>query len=274
MPRMQRREFLRLSIGACAIPLARAQGAQSAVEKPPFPYVDGLSFLSGAPADVAASGLTAFIADVSSVERLKTDDGSVKYFRSFEACARSLTAARKSLAAGTLPGAFLATSGSQIDAAWQKHRDGRFLSVPGLRTDRRPAVEARPVPRARAARAADHPSQRQRVGRRRDRKDVDRPDENRSRGARAVECARHHSGSFARLGSDVARRPQGQQEARGRVARRGACPREQRTVHTRRCHQRGGELRRRHGRVHDEFLAYDRPDADWRTRTSVRSSTS
>ena len=131
MPRMERREFLRLSISACAIPLARAQGAQSAVEKPPFPYVDGLSFLSGAPADVAASGLTAFIADVSSVERLKTDDGSVKYFRSFEACARSLTAARKSLAAGTLPGAFLATSGSQIDAAWQKHGTAVFFQFQG-----------------------------------------------------------------------------------------------------------------------------------------------
>ena len=94
---------------------------QASREKTPFPYVDGLSFL-GPPADIAASGLSALICDVSAAERLKTDDGSIKYFRSFEACARSLTSMRRQLNGGQVPGVFLATKGSEIREA---HRTGR-----------------------------------------------------------------------------------------------------------------------------------------------------
>jgi membrane dipeptidase len=126
-----RRQFLQLSTAACVTPFVRVELPQATLERPPFPYVDGLSFLSGTPADLAASGLTAFIADVSSVERLKTDDGSVKYFRSFEACARSLTAARRTLTSGSLPGAFLATRGGQIDEAWKKNATAVFFQFQG-----------------------------------------------------------------------------------------------------------------------------------------------
>jgi membrane dipeptidase len=94
---------------------------QASGEKTPFPYVDGLSFL-GPPADIAASGLSALICDVSAAERLKTDDGSIKYFRSFDACARSLTSMRRQLNSGQVPGVFLATKGSEIPEA---HRNGR-----------------------------------------------------------------------------------------------------------------------------------------------------
>ena len=109
----------------------RAQTATGAAARTPFPYVDGLSFLGATPAELASSGLTAFIADVSAVERLKTDDGSVKYFRSFEACARSITAARKTLTTGALRGAFLATKGSQIDEAWKRKETAVFLQFQG-----------------------------------------------------------------------------------------------------------------------------------------------
>ncbi len=63
-------------MAAWAIPLARPYMAQTVVERPPFPYVDGLSFLYSPAADFAASGLTAFICDVSSAERLKTDEAA------------------------------------------------------------------------------------------------------------------------------------------------------------------------------------------------------
>ena len=124
-----RREFLRLSTAACVLPLTRAE--PHAVERPPFPYVDGLSFLNSPAADFAASGLTAFICDVSSGERLKTDDGSLKFFRSFDACTRSLTAARRLLAGGSVPRAFLATRGTQIDEAWKKNGTAVFFQFQG-----------------------------------------------------------------------------------------------------------------------------------------------
>ena len=119
-----RRSFLRYTVatslagGIAGFSRAAAQTARAA---PPFPYVDGLSFMSP-PEDIAASGLSAFIADVSSAERVPTTDGSLKFFRSFEACARSITAQRRQLNSGQIPTAFLATRGSEIRNA---HRDGR-----------------------------------------------------------------------------------------------------------------------------------------------------
>ena len=99
-------------------------------EKPPFPYVDGLTFM-GPPEDLAASGLSAFISDVSSVERVPTTDGSVKFFRSFEACARSMTAMRRQLNSGQIKGAFLATRGSEIKRAHQDGRTAVFFQFQG-----------------------------------------------------------------------------------------------------------------------------------------------
>lgn len=129
-----RREFLQRAATAAVVapfagPLDRLaplalHPAPQATPRPatPFPYVDGLTFLG--PADeIAASGLSAFILDVSAVERLNTTDGSIRYFRSFEACARSITQARRMLAARKeIPTAFLATRGSEIREA---HRTGR-----------------------------------------------------------------------------------------------------------------------------------------------------
>src|SRR5690349_3867911 len=103
---------------------------QTPREKAPFPYVDGLSFL-GPPADIAASGLSALICDVSAAERLKTDDGSIKYFRSYEACARSLTSMRRQLNAGQIPNVFLATKGSEIGEAYRTGRTAVFFQFQG-----------------------------------------------------------------------------------------------------------------------------------------------
>src|SRR5829696_3640511 len=100
-------------------------------ERPSIPYVDGLSFLSPDAADVGRSGLTAFICDVSSVEQLKTTDGSLKFYRSFDACARSITSMRRGLQAGDIPGAFLASRGAEIREAFAKGRTAVFFQLQG-----------------------------------------------------------------------------------------------------------------------------------------------
>jgi membrane dipeptidase len=125
-----RREFLKYSIAAAAVAAFAPRPAWAAA-RPPFPYVDGLSFLSPNPADVAASGLSAFICDVSSAERLETTDGSIKFWRSFDACVRSMTATRRRLAAGDIPRAFLATRGHQIGDAHRSDRTAVFFQFQG-----------------------------------------------------------------------------------------------------------------------------------------------
>jgi hypothetical protein len=85
-----RRSFLAQTAAAAAVPFlgpiehaSAAVGRMGSPEKTPFPYIDGLSFIGSAD-DVPACGLSAFIMDVSSAEAIKTADGSVKFYRSFE----------------------------------------------------------------------------------------------------------------------------------------------------------------------------------------------
>lgn len=125
-----RRAFLSRALAAAAAATV-ARTARTAAQRPAIPYVDGLSFLSPDPEDVARSGLSALILDVSSVAQVKTEDGSIRYFRSFEACARSMTAMRKSLAAGQMGRAFLATRGSEIDEAFRTGRTAVFFQMQG-----------------------------------------------------------------------------------------------------------------------------------------------
>ena len=99
-------------------------------ERTPFPFVDGLTMM-GPPDEVAASGLSAFITDVSAPERLRTTDGSIRYFRSYEACKRSVIAMRGRLTDGKIPGAFLATRGSEIANAWRAERTAVFFQFQG-----------------------------------------------------------------------------------------------------------------------------------------------
>jgi membrane dipeptidase len=125
-----RRQFLGHSLaltGAAALGNRRTLARQ----RPAIPYVDGLSFLGPDPADVARSGLSAFILDVSSVAQVKTEDGSIRYFRSFEACAQSMTTMRRTLAEGAIPGAFLAVRGSEIGPAFRAGRTAIFFQLQG-----------------------------------------------------------------------------------------------------------------------------------------------
>lgn len=126
-----RRGFLKHAAAAAATAMIPPAIAWPQEARPSIPYVDGLSFPSPDPADVARSGLSAFICDVSSADRVPTTDGSVKFYRSFEACARSITAMRRQLEAGTIPGAFLATRGSDINGAFRSGRTAVFLQFQG-----------------------------------------------------------------------------------------------------------------------------------------------
>jgi membrane dipeptidase len=129
-----RRGFLKrmmATTAAAAAAPAVAWGRERQTPRPTIPYVDGLSFQSPDPQDIARSGLTAFICDVSSGERLPTADGSVKFYRSFDACARSITAVRRDLQGGRLAGAFVATRGSEIDEAFKSGRTAIFFQFQG-----------------------------------------------------------------------------------------------------------------------------------------------
>lgn len=132
MPTTTRREFLQhaLATGA-ATTLTGPRRAAASSPRPPFPYVDGLTFFSPDAADIDASGLSAFICDVSSAERLDSADGAVKYWRSFEACVKSMTATRRRLAAGELAGAFLATRGREVAEAHRAGRTAVFFQIQG-----------------------------------------------------------------------------------------------------------------------------------------------
>ena len=130
--RSNRRDFLAHTLAVPALAALGARGLSAAgSDRPPFPYVDGLSFFSPDPADIPKSGLTAFICDVSAGAQVKTDDGSVKFWRAFEPCARSITVNGRSLVAGDVPGAFLATRGSEIRAAYDAGRTAVFFQFQG-----------------------------------------------------------------------------------------------------------------------------------------------
>jgi len=127
---LSRRSFLRAASITGAATLLRPQRVW-ARDATPYPYVDGLSMLSDDLADVGRSGLSAFIMDVSAVAPVETEDGTVRYYRSFEASAQSLVQMRRRLNAGEMPGAFLATRGSEIREAWRQGRTAIFLQFQG-----------------------------------------------------------------------------------------------------------------------------------------------
>ncbi|HEX4945074.1 MAG TPA: membrane dipeptidase [Blastocatellia bacterium] len=122
-----RREFLStipLSLLACA-------KTNSAPVQLQIPYVDGLclNVPDTKAEDIAASGLTALIADVSAVSPLKTADGSSKYTRSFDACTNSINQATIKLHDHKT--AFIATKGSDIATARKTKRTAVFLQFQG-----------------------------------------------------------------------------------------------------------------------------------------------
>ena len=126
---LTRRAFLEQ---AAAITAARAlfSPRRAMAQEQRIPYVDGLSFLPSDPSSFAESGLTAFISDVSAGEVVENDDGSVRFYRSFAASARSITAVRRALRDDIGP-AFLATRGRDVETARREGRTAVFLQFQG-----------------------------------------------------------------------------------------------------------------------------------------------
>lgn len=123
-----RREFLQTAPIVAALPCVLEAKTKS-TNKANIPYVDGLSFLSPTPSDVAASGLTAFILDTSSGEAVKREDGTTSFRRTFTACWRETVKTRKFLR--DRKDMFLATRGSQIKEAFKDKKTAIFLQFQG-----------------------------------------------------------------------------------------------------------------------------------------------
>lgn len=142
-PSLTRRSFLRAASITGAATLLRPEhptgrgpapwhrsGAGRA-DATPYPYVDGLCMLPEELADIGRSGLSAFLMDVTAVAPIESEDGTIRYYRSFDASAQSLLDVRRRLMADEIPGAFLATRGSEIRDAWRQGRTAIFLQFQG-----------------------------------------------------------------------------------------------------------------------------------------------
>lgn len=115
---LTRRTFLKATTAAGVV--AVLDPARVRAQAPAYPYVDGLCALPQDLADIGRSGLSAFIMDVSSGTMIDTDDGTIRYYRSFDTSVQSLVRTRRQLRGGAIPGAFLATRGSEIRDAFRR----------------------------------------------------------------------------------------------------------------------------------------------------------
>lgn len=94
-----------LALTACAGRTAHSQRTR---------FVDGLlSSLPETSAQIAQSGLAAFICDVADVEEVRDQDGTIRYVRTFAVCDRALSAARAHIE-DHLTGAYVAERGSDV----------------------------------------------------------------------------------------------------------------------------------------------------------------
>ncbi|MGZ9897269.1 membrane dipeptidase [Shewanella gaetbuli] len=95
----------------------------------PF-YIDGLSFLPEDINDVKASKLTSFIADISDIEAIKQADGTTNYKRSYNACIKSIKAAKQIVEAN--PDVYIqGQTGLDIVKAQESGRTAVFFQIQG-----------------------------------------------------------------------------------------------------------------------------------------------
>jgi len=123
-----RREFLKTTSLIAAI--AATGNAQETAKKPKFPFVDGLclDFLEK-PSEIKASGLTAFLTDMSKAESVPTADGSPRWTRTLAVTTKNMVAARQALRKRS--DSFLATSGTQIKDAFKSGKTAVLFQVQG-----------------------------------------------------------------------------------------------------------------------------------------------
>jgi len=123
-----RREFLKTTSLIAAI--AATGNAQETVKKSKFPFVDGLclDFLEK-PSEIKASGLTAFLTDMSKAESVPTADGSPRWTRTLAVTMKNMVATRQALRKRS--DSFLATSGTQIKDAFKSGKTAVLFQVQG-----------------------------------------------------------------------------------------------------------------------------------------------
>jgi microsomal dipeptidase-like Zn-dependent dipeptidase len=93
-------------------------------------YIDGLSFLPTDLSDVKASGLDAFIADVSAIETLAQADGTLNYKRTYNACIKSIKQAAQTVS--NHPEVYLqGLSGHDIRLAKDQDRTAVYFQIQG-----------------------------------------------------------------------------------------------------------------------------------------------
>ncbi|MCL2918972.1 membrane dipeptidase [Shewanella litorisediminis] len=91
MTNLHRRSLIK-ALGASALLSALPPGVLAAKALRPL-YIDGLSFLPDSLDDLAASGLSAFLCDISAIEEVKQEDGTLNYKRTYNACIKSIAEA-------------------------------------------------------------------------------------------------------------------------------------------------------------------------------------
>lgn len=137
MTNLHRRSLIK-ALGASALLSALPTGVLAAKSLRPL-YIDGLSFLPDSLDDLAASGLSAYLCDISAIEEVKQEDGTLNYKRTYNACIKSIADAGKRVSDN--PGQLLqGLSAKDIKNARESGRTAVFFQIQGGRLRRRTPV--------------------------------------------------------------------------------------------------------------------------------------
>lgn len=139
---LSRRQFIARGAGLAGT--LATLGACARLGDPPAPasagdgaaafYADGLSFLPEDPADVARSGLDAFLCDVSLGEMDTDANGNAFYHRTFELCDRSIREAAERIGQ-EFPGLRVALDGSDVGVPGTRAAVFQFQGCEPIGTD-------------------------------------------------------------------------------------------------------------------------------------------
>ncbi|QSX36411.1 membrane dipeptidase [Shewanella sedimentimangrovi] len=126
---MKRRQLLQ-ALGAGTLLSTLPTGLLAATQSKRPLFIDGMSFLPEDLADIQASGLSAYLCDISTIEEVKQADGTVNYKRTYKACKESISIAANRVA--DHPQTLLqGLSGSDIDRAMDSGRCAIFFQIQG-----------------------------------------------------------------------------------------------------------------------------------------------
>ncbi|ASK70365.1 peptidase M19 [Shewanella bicestrii] len=126
----QDRRTLLKGIGAATLLCPFASFSSLAAPRSRRLYIDGLSFLPDDLADVPASGLDAFLCDISAIETIEQADGTLNYKRTYKACIESIQQAAKRVSEH--PDILLqGLTGRDIQLARESNRTAVFFQIQG-----------------------------------------------------------------------------------------------------------------------------------------------